>query len=360
MLRFKGEDISGVGADDSLDAEFEAMPVEAAPKEDAALARLLKQRQEAEDKKGWINAAGAVLQGIADVPTGYEMMYNKKLGNLRPAESLAKVAASIEDPAEKAKKAYEFIKQKREVTMARGADDPTSPDSIATQEQVGGMFPQFAKYVKGKSKAQIMEMMPILSQKARGDEDRALREQEMRLRHADRQDALADKKEAKEQKQKELSASQAKQRGLYESGKMAAEQFDNALKDSPNYDPTSVTEFIDNSEWAPNWMKNKKAVESQAAQSAWVESYLRDASGASIKADERMAYAKDFFPRPGDTPETVANKAALRKQKEENSRVAAGVETGHGPAVAPAGKSKKQLAMEELDRRAKAKKVAGP
>jgi hypothetical protein len=122
MLRFKGEDISGVGADDSLDAEFEAMPVEAAPKEDAALARLLKQRQEAEDKKGWINAAGSVLQGIADVPTGYEMMYNKKLGNSRPAEALSKVAGSIEDPAEKAKKAYEFIKQKKEVGQMRDQD----------------------------------------------------------------------------------------------------------------------------------------------------------------------------------------------------------------------------------------------
>ena len=80
-------------------------------------------------------------------------------------------------------------------------------------------------------------------------------------------------------------------------------------------------------------MKNNKAIEAQAAQSAWVESYLRDASGAAIPPSERMAYAKDFFPQPGDSTDVVANKAQLRAQKMENARIAAGIDLGHGPAV---------------------------
>ncbi len=81
-------------------------------------------------------------------------------------------------------------------------------------------------------------------------------------------------------------------------------------------------------------MKNNKANESQAAQSAWVESFLRDASGAAVPTSERMTYAKDFFAQPGDTPQIVANKEALRQQKMDNARIASGMNTGHGSGIA--------------------------
>lgn len=127
-------------------------------------------------------------------------------------------------------------------------------------------------------------------------------------------------------KEKELNATQAKQLGLYNIGREAESQYQSAVSDPNEYDPTAVGQIFDNDNtgWVPNWMKSNKAIESQAAQANWVESFLRDASGAAIPASERGAYAKDFFPQPGDTPAVIANKEAMRKSKMENSLIGAG------------------------------------
>ena len=132
-------------------------------------------------------------------------------------------------------------------------------------------------------------------------------------------------------KAEELSSAQAKQLGNFQLGQAAEDQYKNAVSTdgtdsllNGKYDPTSSGQWIDNSEWAPNWMKNKKAVEAHAAQANWIETYLRDASGAAIPPSERMAYAKDYFPQPGDTPDVVANKERLRQQKMENSLIGSG------------------------------------
>jgi len=123
-------------------------------------------------------------------------------------------------------------------------------------------------------------------------------------------------------KQGELSTAQTKQAGLYKSGKEAESQYLEATSDPDKYDPTSLLQGIRNI--GPYATKNDLAKKAESAQSAWVESFLRDASGAAIPNDERLNYAKDFFPRPGDTPEIIANKAALRQQKMETSKLGAG------------------------------------
>lgn len=154
---------------------------------------------------------------------------------------------------------------------------------------------------------------------------------EMQQRALDRKEARADRLAMMGLKQQELNATQAKQLGNFQMGQAAEEQYNAAITNpqddslfNSGYDPTAPGQWIDNSEWAPNWLKNNKAVEAQAAQSNWVETFLRDASGAAIPISERMAYAKDYFPQPGDSPEVVKNKAALRQQKMQNSLVGAG------------------------------------
>lgn len=136
--------------------------------------------------------------------------------------------------------------------------------------------------------------------------------------------ARADKQAGTRAKQ---SLMQAKQQGLAEIGNMANSQYEAALRKGQadrSFDPTDPKQFIDNSSWAPKWLKSDAAGEAESAQSAWVESYLRDASGAAIPPSERLSYARDYFPRPGDTPEAVKNKAMLRAQKERNALLAAG------------------------------------
>jgi hypothetical protein len=128
-------------------------------------------------------------------------------------------------------------------------------------------------------------------------------------------------------KQDELSATQAKQLGLAEMGQKAEQQYQSAIqrgKAKGEFDPTSYGDIIDATSWMPNFLKSGSAKEAEAAKSAWVESYLRDASGAAIAPSERLAYAKDFFPEPGDTQEIIQNKADLRKQKMQTALMGAG------------------------------------
>jgi hypothetical protein len=142
--------------------------------------------------------------------------------------------------------------------------------------------------------------------------DRALKER-----------ALEQSASDKNLKKQELNVTQSKMLGLAESGQLANKQYNQAVAEG--YNPTSYSTLIDQTSWAPQFLKSDKGKKAAAAQSSWVESYLRDASGAAIAKSERDAYAKDFFPQPGDTPEIVANKAELRAQKEKNALVAAGV-----------------------------------
>lgn len=151
-------------------------------------------------------------------------------------------------------------------------------------------------------------------------EDRLLKQKDLEIKERD----LGLKRLAKSEKENEMSVSQAKQKGLYDLGVLAEAQYKAAVSDPKQYNPTNPGQWIDNSQWAPNWAKNDRALEAQTAQKNWVEAFLRDASGAAIPPSERMAYAQDFFPQPGDTPAVIANKAALRKQKMENARFASG------------------------------------
>lgn len=128
--------------------------------------------------------------------------------------------------------------------------------------------------------------------------------------------------EIKKQKADELSAVQAKQLGLAEIGQLANKQYEEAVKEG--FKPTEYSSKIDFMTMMPQFLKSDAGKKAVAAQSNWVEAYLRDASGAAIPPSERGAYADDFFPRPGDTDAIVANKAEMRKQKEQNALIGAG------------------------------------
>lgn len=204
-----------------------------------------------------------------------------------------------------------------------------------------------------------LEQSKIESSKLKEEEDRAWRQEQakanldMKLRQmaqdkelksqglAQQREGLAQRSSDKAMKDQELSATQAKQLGLAEMGQLANKQYEEAIskgKKSGEFDPTSYGDIIDSSSWAPQFMKSASAKEAMSAQSSWIESYLRDASGAAIPPSERGAYASDYFPRPGDTPETVKNKAMLRAQKEKAAL------TGAGPGAKQFQKSEPQEA----------------
>lgn len=194
-------------------------------------------------------------------------------------------------------------------------NDPKSPQSIAVRNAYKKLAPQIVTQIPNFDELSADDIQRNLAKPMelyqRAEESRSIREQ---------------KQAEKAAKKKELSTTQAKQKGLYEIGLEAERQYNEAIKKGKDegYDPTAYLDFLDNASWTPNLIKNNAAIEAEAAQAAWVEAFLRDASGAAIPPSERMAYAKDFFPRPGDSEETVKNKARLRKTKMENARVASG------------------------------------
>ena len=126
----------------------------------------------------------------------------------------------------------------------------------------------------------------------------------------------------KKQKAEELNQFQNKQLATAKLGREANTQYQEVL--NKGYDPTKYSNRLDFVEGAPQFMKSDLGKQARAAENNWVEAYLRDASGAAIAVSERANYANDFFPRPSDTPEIVANKARLRQIKEENAIQGAG------------------------------------
>jgi hypothetical protein len=209
-------------------------------------------------------------------------------------------------------------KADREKSMLAVEDDVNSEESkIATElaQRMGYKGgPISATKFKAFSPA-LTKMYEIEQKKIEND-----------LTRQDRRDSKEAAAADRKIKNSELSATQAKQMGLYKMGKTAEEQYLTAVANPEEYDPTEPGQLLDNdtSGWVPAYFKNDNANKAASAQSAWVESFLRDASGAAIPVSERMNYAKDYFPRPGDSKDVVANKAALRQQKMENSLIGGG------------------------------------
>lgn len=169
-----------------------------------------------------------------------------------------------------------------------------------------------ADYLENQRKVQ--ESQARLSETKQNND---YRREELGLRRLERKDAAA-------AKQNELNATQAKQVGNYKQGLLAEKQYQSAISNQDEYDPSSTGQIIDNSRWAPNWMKNNKAIEAQNAQDSWIETFLRDASGAAIAPSERGAYAEIYFEQPGDTDQVKANKKSLRQQKMDSAALASG------------------------------------
>lgn len=327
--------------------------------------QIAREARDAQNQKLGVNLAGSIGDILGSGNNFGNYFLKQTNGPSTAVSGFAnKVAAGIEDPFERREKAAKYMKSRRDEMQARRADDPTDGDASTYRAQIEELMPSLKGKLDGMTLAQMERTSPIIMAKLRGIQDEKMARIAAGSKAEERALARQDKLDAKELKQKELSATQAKQRGLYEMGKKAEEQYSGAVADKDNYDPTSVGQIIDNSSWAPNILKNNKAIEAQNAQKSWIESYLRDASGAAIPESERNAYADIYFPQPGDPEDVVKNKMALRAQKMDSARIAAGVETGHGPtdtplaSQAPKASPLKTAIQEEKARRLRLKNTA--
>lgn len=196
----RDEDEINYAIGDSGGGSMPAPEVKPPPPPSGPEAELMAMRLEQENSdrtKGYLGAAGSVLDNFANAPSAYELFYNKKSDRAKPSDVIKRATDAMGDPMSKEAKAMEYMKQKREGKLSADADDSNSEDSLALAEQIGGAFPQYAQFVKGKSARQIKEMMPILSQKIRGDQDRDNARISAGERNADRKERADERKEVK-------------------------------------------------------------------------------------------------------------------------------------------------------------------
>ena len=184
---------------------------------------------------------------------------------------------------------------------------------------------------------------------ARELENKKLELQKLQIEQASKRAAAA-AAEAKNAP-KPQSATQLRKKGFADIGEKASSQYEAAVakgKATGANDPTSSWEIIDNSSWLPKSWKSDAAIERMNAEAAWVGAYLRDESGAAIPNDEREGFAKDYFPRPGDTPAVVENKRNLREEKMKAIRREAGEEfTPKESQQKPTGLRERKAAVEK-------------
>jgi hypothetical protein len=292
--------------------------------------KALEEAQGGYDTDGAIQGAlasfGAAFQGKDSMAASNQVVQQRAQGRKDEVSELdkwyaretAKVKAK-QDATRFNREETDFAEKDAKKQSLRAGD---SAETQSLRQLAKQMIPSF-KGFDSMTGEQIQERLPILEKIMENQFKSSERAQDRRIK----EEQMAASKADRERKAQELSGVEAKQRGLFESGQLAEGQYAEAVSDPNDFDPTENFQIFDNSPahgWIPNFMKNDKAIKAKAAESAWVESFLRDASGAAIPPSERGAYAVDFFPQPSDPPEVVANKAALRKQKMENARVGAG------------------------------------
>lgn len=87
----------------------------------------------------------------------------------------------------------------------------------------------------------------------------------------------------------------------------------------------------------PSGMQSDEARQQEQAERNFINAVLRQESGAAIGKDEYTNAEEQYFPRYGDTPQTLANKKANRLQKLEEFKAASGEAWEKVPLVLPEG-----------------------
>lgn len=106
---------------------------------------------------------------------------------------------------------------------------------------------------------------------------------------------------------------------------MLADQMINQIEANPNVNVSSLKTQAMLA--LPKWMGGVRDPREQAlatAKLSFIASVLRKESGAAVTPEEFGQYDKMYFPQPGDTPETRADKATLRANFVDTEKLTAG------------------------------------
>ena len=183
-----------------------------------------------------------------------------------------------------------------------------------------GIPPELAAKMPGKI---LKERMPFLDKEVQVEMDKAEAKQKAIDRALDRrvkEEGIAASKAARDQKAQEGSSSQNAARGF---GKRI-EQAEQAFKDiaEAGYDRSDLSSAAGAK--LPNVLRSDDAVRNEQAERNFINAVLRRESGAAISDSEFSSAEQQYFPRAGDGPETLKQKAENRRIVLENMKKEAG------------------------------------
>lgn len=118
--------------------------------------------------------------------------------------------------------------------------------------------------------------------------------------------------------------------GFYERMRSASDEL-NRIEQS-GYDPTNLRDFTTAGSTIGNYMTSDQGQQYYQAKMNWVRANLRKESGAAIGVDEAKQEIRNYFPVPGDSPETIKQKARNRAVTEDAMLKAAGRAAPQGNA----------------------------
>lgn len=315
--------------------------------EDKALVELQKQQAEADRTKGYIGAAGSVLDNFANIPTAHEMLYKGKVERSRPSEVLSKAASTIADPMSKEQKAMEYMKAKRESNQMRAADDPMSGDADTYRRQIEVLAPSLKGKLDGMTLAQMERTSPILMAKIRGDIDRdnarvaaGQRASEAALNRDLRREELASKNEekraaAQEKKQASLTEVEDRRRNIEDNLTL----LENMIKEKGTYELFgSHNADLDRRVEAIATDMAKLADPQSVARPAEVEAFKKGLI-QSTATDMTNATALDILKNfRGEVGSRVSNAYKIRGGSDPGSQAA---RTGGGKQISKQERNKK-------------------
>lgn len=122
-----------------------------------------------------------------------------------------------------------------------------------------------------------------------------------------------------------------KARGLADTGEQAETDYQKAItkgRVKRSYNPTDTSSPIDTYAQMPEmgrFLQSDAAVEAHSSSGRWLNSFLRDESGAALPDEEIPRFRRMYFPGPGDTKESVASKKRARQVKMNSARRTSGM-----------------------------------
>ena len=301
--------------------------------------------------------AGALGAGLGGYQTSFDntlkqMLTTGQLGELQAKTAQRKQLAeamAITDPQARIKKlqeigSFDVIKNMAESQsalrksgiMAQPGAELTSPFAAYESSQSPQVRSLAQQLTQGFKSGIIDEETAYkrLEPLARMEDTFLARQTSQEERAAARESAAADRELRRSEGRKPTEAEQ-KAAGFAQRMELSNQlitDLENKLltagKEANIMFPTATSQAVGNiplvGDYARTKITSTEQQQYRQAQENWVRANLRKESGAVIGADEMNAEIRNYFPQPGELPETIAQKNIARQVTQEAMKTAAG------------------------------------